>query len=847
MRFFALAAVVFFGVFHMGGAVLTPGQALQRVSMPGMQTKSANEVPRLLTTKRTISGEASVYVFENPYAGNGYIVVSADDQTVPLLGYSESGDFTLDSIPPQLEWWLSEYGRQIAYARDAKVTGYSEREVDNREPVAPLLGGIKWDQMVPYNDMCPELNGERTPTGCVATAMAQIMKYWNYPESGKGTASVILPATGKVDVMSFTGRKFDWDNMLDSYSGQYSEEEAVAVAYLMKACGYSCEMSYNLGGSGSSSMKAAWGMVENFRYNANLRYCSRDYYTLGEWESLLYEELKNGRPVLYGGQSTSVGHEFVCDGYSSDGYFHFNWGWGGLSDGYFLLDALNPNSVGMGGGDGGGFNFGQDVVVGIQPDKNGTPQSFLTQMGNLSAKVSGNSMTLNLSDGGWWVNMGLTAVNVNFGVCIEPLSDISGTTRYLITKWQEIQSPKLEDTPDGTMVSYYGISGDNYTFSIPKDLADGKYKVTVCTQSRVGADNPWIPVLTEGDCFNYVYLIKESGQCRVDNMDKAELRIEESTFLSGLYFGSAAKLSLTVSNASSKELSRCFYPRLYRGGLLQMEGEGIVTTVYPGERQTREFTVMFDLVDGVSAPLSSRDYTLRYYDPSTKTEYDWSGIVRMEINNSPLSISVDDFTMPGLESREESIPVFGRQKVYYVSDKDAVPFSCSITNNAGFFGYPVVVYVFPAQFGVPWESYVGLSPIALLEAGESATLHGILDFDYGEVDKYYMGIVYVSKDGWIQQPAEVFFKIAMSGVREVEAYGEDLDIVYDSVCKEVMLSSSCGLNNIEVYSMSGGLQTVDFEMSVGGVSASVAHLPKGIYIVTATDKSGVTKSLKIVR
>ena len=130
--------------------------------------------------------------------------------------------------------------------------------------------------------------------------------------------------------------------MIDSYNGSYTDEQAAAVAYLMKACGYSCDMAYTPNSSGALSINAAKALFENFKYNPNLQYLNRDYLSATEWENIIYAELAAKRPVLYGGRSSSVGHEFVCDGYDGNGYFHFNWGWGGMSDGYFLLDALNP-------------------------------------------------------------------------------------------------------------------------------------------------------------------------------------------------------------------------------------------------------------------------------------------------------------------------------------------------------------------------------------------------------------------------------------------------------------------------------------------------------------------------
>ena len=324
-------------------APLTPGEALKRVrgNGPMHKTAIADSQFKLNYTQETEQGSPAVYIFNA--ADNGYLVVSADDNATPLLGYADKGNFNIAQMPPQMKWWLGEYAAQIA---SAKQTAAVRNASAQKHAVSPLLP-TRWNQGTPYNNLCTN----KYPTGCVATAMAQVMKKWNYPQV----------ATQITDLNTIGAQPHDytleWGKMLDTYTpGNYNSEQANAVATLMLACGYAVDMDYAEGGSGANPLKAAIALSKNFKYNSGIQYLDRYYSTSSEWEDLIYKELAAGRPVIYGGQSTSVGHEFVCDGYDGSGYYHFNWGWGGMSDGYFLLDALNPGAVGTGGGAGGGYN-----------------------------------------------------------------------------------------------------------------------------------------------------------------------------------------------------------------------------------------------------------------------------------------------------------------------------------------------------------------------------------------------------------------------------------------------------------------------------------------------------------
>lgn len=356
-------------------APVSPEQALGRVAGngPAKVRSMMQSTPKLSYTARDARGTAAAYVF-TPSDGVGFTILSADDCAVPVLGYSESGVFDAANMPPAMKWWLEEYGRQIEYAarHGAKSSDDPVYAPQGWTPVAPLCT-TKWNQDAPYNVTTPKVNDRNCPTGCVATSLAQVVNYFKYPGKMSGFASYLWEYGEKTIKMNFENVVFDWSLMLDSYTTSSPQKNIDAVAQLMKACGYSVQMNYGPDMSGTTSYKIMDALKNNFGYDAGVSYLERARYSTSEWTKMVYDNIKNIGPVIYNGSSIDGGHSFVCDGYDGKGYFHINWGWGGVSDGYFLLDALDPEVHGIGGADS-AFNFMQDAVVDIRPDRSGTSE-----------------------------------------------------------------------------------------------------------------------------------------------------------------------------------------------------------------------------------------------------------------------------------------------------------------------------------------------------------------------------------------------------------------------------------------------------------------------------------------
>lgn len=451
---------------------LTPDEALSRLQASEasrIKAASPQAQPKLVATGHTAAGDAAYYVFA---AGSRTIFASADDVAAPLLGYTDNAPADMDQMPPAMRWWLDQYAREIAWANANGAATYTALTYADGDMAAiePLIQ-TTWDQGSPYNDLCPLKNGSRTYSGCVATAMAQAMNYHRWPAVGTGAVS--YEWNGETLSMDLSTAPLAWDDMLDTYTAENpgSETQRQAVATLMKACGYSVEMNYGLaedGGSGAYTFNLPVALVDHFGYDAAARLEYRDFYPLDEWERMMHDNLANVGPILYGGLGSKGGHSFICDGYSSDGYFHINWGWSGISDGYFLLSALDPYTLGAGGGDG-GFNSDQDAVLGVQKPQAGSvkPAPYIGCQTGIVASAEERTVTIQPMQNMppyLFCNLGTWPGTFTLGFMLASDDDSEAEPIYITS----------ENVVDHELASHYGvyyIKGE-----IPSTVANGDYK-----------------------------------------------------------------------------------------------------------------------------------------------------------------------------------------------------------------------------------------------------------------------------------------------------------------------------------------------------------------------------------
>ena len=356
--------------------------------------EGANKAPARRMVRQNAKTETHYFIFENAN-GEGWVLVAGDDAAHPIMAYSPTGYFRTENQPDNLKSWLDNYDLQI---RTAEQNGLEADETvraewDNlrkspqakmaQEIVAPLIK-TGWSQAEPFWNHCPFIYGQRCLTGCVATAMAQVMNYYRWPKEGTGSHSIYVD--GSKCSVDFGQTSYDWNNMLNSYWDGYNESQANAVATLMYHCGVAVDMAYGTQASGAYTidyngtlgneygervMCAETAMTTFFGYKkSSVKGYRRDgFYDImrswsdGEWMALLKRELDAHRPIMYAGQDANGngGHSFICDGYDSDNKFHFNWGWGYYCDGYYNINNLVPDDNNV-------YTVGHDVIVGIEPE-----------------------------------------------------------------------------------------------------------------------------------------------------------------------------------------------------------------------------------------------------------------------------------------------------------------------------------------------------------------------------------------------------------------------------------------------------------------------------------------------
>ena len=373
-------------------APITQDQARKEASsfLLNKQISNRSLKPVALSNSMLKAGNQAAFYIFNVGNNQGFVIVSGDDRINPILGYSYDGHFDEAKAPVNMKNWLNDYAQQIAlldnYAsiKGAIAAPRATSVVDTRNSIAPLIT-TKWDQATPYWNECPqfmnsddEADGyELAYTGCVATSMSQLMNFYKYPEQ----TSQVIPAYSftysdgnynysTVQMPELPITTFDWAHMRDTYTGAEDEVYTSAVAHLMFYVGCALKSQYGVSATGAytDDIPKAFGI---FGYGSKLAY--RNDYTQEVWDNMVYQELAAGRPMIYNGTAGSGGgHSFICDGYEYGNYFHINWGWGGMGNGYFQLAIMNPYASGIGGSSSAeGYNMKQNIVYNVIPG--GTP------------------------------------------------------------------------------------------------------------------------------------------------------------------------------------------------------------------------------------------------------------------------------------------------------------------------------------------------------------------------------------------------------------------------------------------------------------------------------------------
>ena len=432
------------------------------------------------------------YVF-NVSDNGGFVVVSGDDRALPILGYADRGSIDMNNLPPALQDLFNNYSAEIA-ALDSMSTPSETEAVQPssvvRLPILPLIQ-THWDQEPPYNLLTPFLpDGTQPSAGCAATTAAQVMNYYRWPQAPTQGIPAYISEPQQTLCDSLPPVTFDWDHMLTDYGPSADSTACMAVATLMRYVGQSMHMQYDYWGSGALIEQLSYAISEYFDYDAAAYYSNRNAYPQEQWISMLYDELAAGHPIFYSFYEVGGGHAVVCDGYDVDDYFHFNFGWSGLSDGFYSLSAIYPIEQGSGSywrSSTYGSNHG--ALFGLVPNRGGQRANII-QLGELYLGYFDTASVISFHredfrqpflDSTAYLTVMFFLTELDDKECTVAVQAFDSAGNYAATLYTE--------GPD-TITSYnhYYIAPD----TIARQLPLGTFSLKIV--SRLGGDEEWQPL-----------------------------------------------------------------------------------------------------------------------------------------------------------------------------------------------------------------------------------------------------------------------------------------------------------------------------------------------------------------
>lgn len=556
------------------------------------------------------------YVF-NRGDNAGFALVAGDDLVPEILAYSDRGQIDMEQLPDNLAFFLRLYQHEIQtiIASGIDVSTFSSFEYpDLPEAVLPLMEtgpwegkAIRWNQLAPYNMQLPE---GAIYTGCVATAVAQLMRYYTWPEKGQGKNEYTDYYGNEYSVE--LGQTYDWENMPGTVDEKNApKEQRLALSALMRDVGLSINTSYSNRGSYAYTPPVIRALRNNFFYKKSIKMLDRHTTTAYEWQKIVRTELSKKRPLYYAGADRTSGHAFICDGYKADGTYHFNWGWSGLSNGYFRLTLLAPLQLGAGAGNG-TFTILQEIIVGLEPDKDGADDKFgdcdfrlndMHKVRDAGQKIEGEARITCINE---------FKPNFLFGVRI---TDSEG-------KSTDLQAYEKELT-----VNY------KYSISIPYKfdtelLKPGTNKVTFITKRTDVPGADWIPLLSYADIPHPYYYIDKADKLNIRVVGARQFDVKIEKVESDLRSYGPSTIDVFFTNSGIDEQRELLFLKLtpkgenqalkpfsFRGQLAEIAPNGASSVLH---LEVKELEVL------------AGTYTLLgRFD----REYDWQELGEVEVRN----------------------------------------------------------------------------------------------------------------------------------------------------------------------------------------------------------------------
>lgn len=670
------------------------------------------------------NGQALFYVF-NRGANEGFVLVSADDRFPAVIGYAFEGRFDATRMPDNLKGWLRGYEREMTAVMEGRATAINatEEAVPTRDlptSVAPILetginaaDPIIWDQGYPFNTLHPVLeSGQQAYTGCVATAMGQIMRHYKWPASATGGYDYYDYLFGgpNTHYSGTFGTPYDWSNMPGSVSYGVTNAQVTALSTFMRDVTFSVNMQFASFGSGTFSIYVGRALRDNFHYKHSLRYLHRALVSTPEWKALIRQELAARRPVYYSGSDGEMGHAFVCDGYEADGTFHFNWGWSGMSNGYFFLNLLNPGSLGTGAGNG-GYSTSQEIVIGIEPAYNG-------ETGTMPAP------TIAL------LNLHHTASDeaFDFEVTIRNFSNYAGDVHlaYRLTK------------PDGSQaivpatsvpIVWEDIVGESTaTVSIPRtQLAEGKNTISILYRTESMAEWQELHHLMLW-WVNHIEISMPNGEVTYTKAD-ARIALKEGSLSYNLKAFSDGTLSATLYNPGTEEYrTRVTYALRNAEGRLYYLGKHLMELA-PGDPAGESISINVEKLKARAG-----QYTLVCTGDMNTMLEDASWVELASVEVQPHSSSYNSI----LVAANEQLPLL----TVHRTSPEALP-AFSVTNEGYGFNGKLAIFVTNASSD---KSFTAKEQTMFIPKNETQTLAPDLSASaalYTDTSLYPDGIYYV--------------------------------------------------------------------------------------------------------
>lgn len=793
--------------------------------IPSASTK-INYIPKI-TDNAGQSNVEAFYVF-NRGENNGFVIIAADDCAKTILGYADSGSFDYNTIPENLKYWLQMYENEIntisgtADMQPIQTASKSKSVSNHTESVSPLLGNIKWNQGSPYNQLCPVINnttGEKAVVGCVATGMAQVMKYYQWPVQGIGSNSYTTKTNNITLTLDFSQTTYDWANMTDTYSTSSSEVQKNAVSTLMYHCGVAVNMDY---GTTSNAYFSDMGkaLINNFNFDPNMDQWLRDYFTRDELVSKIKAELNASHPILIGGQASDGGHLFVLDGYDNNELFHINWGWGGTSNGYFQISALNPDyesnpSL--------GYNTSQQFYFGVQkPNANSVPVYHINMAGapvSVSPSIARSATTT------------ITAANMyNYG-----LNTFTGNLGLALYKDGELYSV-IKNYSVTDLKAWYGWNTFTASsVSIPELVPNGQYKLYIVY--KLNAESVWTIARTRVGTPNYLNVNVTTDNVEFSNATGVgpQLQLNSLTKTGNLYQNKSGRFSINITNSGDEYNS---VVSIFIQSVAQPENaQNIIVKTNLMKNETKSF----DLNETITLAPGDYNFSLRY-DPTNNTSSNYTMLQlgdAQSVTILPTPTGVADLELQSLAAFTNNSSV----------DKNNATLSAVIKNKTGFFDNKMIAFIFLPTGGTSL-CYIGYHQVTI-DANEQQTVNftGSIDLTPGN----YKAVIYYRSESnsWVKVAPTAngvvpFVLVDNSTGLIFPEKIENQDVFPSPANDQVFFMSNEEIEKVELYHVNGQLIKKIFPHCSGMLNIDVSDLKTGNYFLKISSISGnkVSKFVK---